>query len=186
MKKGTGPFLVLVLALLFCALDASNARAEDAVLRFGAAGQLFMGPSRGGVLGTLALGIPIAPPFAIEVLGGLAVSPGQDGRGLLRIAVGAALEPQLSERLRLRVALRFAHIHDAPLSALDDHAGPTLAGDPDYGLEHVTALGGAIGLEGRLPELPMIIGGELELLGVVHGGPDGYGALGVYAGYVFE
>jgi hypothetical protein len=180
-----------LLAPAFARADAPPPRAF--VLRVGAGGALLAGPDRLAGVGSLAGLIPIGDHVGIDLIGTLGIDPESGvGRAWVGLAAGVRVDLPL-DAFRPNLALRIAHIHDAPLDAWGNHFGQTLAGDPTYGLGHLTALGGAVGLSWEVPgaDRRCVLGVEVEGLGLVHGhvhhgrSPDAWLSATLSAGWQF-
>jgi hypothetical protein len=191
------------MGLLAISLVASEARAEEAAepdpyarafaLRLGVGAGLRVAPEAFALNGTLAALVPLGDLVVLEVIGGVGSAPGEsvhDTRLWLDLTAGVRIESRTTP-VRAYGSLRVAHLHDAPLHAWGEHTGEALAGDPAHGLGHVTLLGGAAGLVWDVPgtRRHLVLGAELELLGVVHSsldqGPVLFGDLSAHAAWTF-
>lgn len=141
------------------------------MLRIGAGASALPGPDRAGLTGELGVQIPLAEWMSIDVVARLGVDP-WDQQGRIWIALLAGVRGELPlDAWRPYLALRIAHVHDAPLDAWGEHFGETLAGDPSHGLGHLTALGGALGATWEVPgtQRRVVLSAEAEGLGLIHG-----------------
>jgi len=136
------------------------------------------GPSmapRGMILSQLAVALPFADGLGLvwgfEVGGRFGVVPAAGETALAGIEVGVRAETHLAEGLDARFALRVAHIHDAPHAAWLGETGATLAGDPSFGLAHITTGGGALGVAWEVPgtDRRLVLSMEVEVLGRIYG-----------------
>ncbi len=197
------PALVALTTILF--MTAGLAHAEDKAspprdpfarafsLRLGVGAGMRVSPDRFALSGTLAGLIPLGDLVVLEVLAGVGSAPGEDVQSThlwVDLTAGARIETRTTP-VRGYGSIRVAHLHDAPLHAWGDHFGPTLAGDPAHGLGHLTLLGGAAGLAWDVPgtDRQLVVGAELELLGLVHSSghesPALFGDLSAHVAWVF-
>jgi hypothetical protein len=184
-----------ILSLAAALLAPARAHADERafMLRVGLGVAALAGPDRASSVGSLGGLIPVGEAMGIEIIGALGLDPeAQVGRMWIGLSAGVRVDLPL-EAWRPYIAARVAHLHDAPLEAWSRHFGETLAGDPAYGLGHLTALGGGLGVNWALPntERRLWLGAEVEVLGLVHGhahhgrSPDAWIGGSLNAGWQF-
>lgn len=165
------------LAIALMIASPSLALAEDLspgrafALRVGAGADVLVGPDRVAPVVMLSGLLPIGEWASVEIGARVGVDPELElGRAWVGLEAGFRGEIPLLE-WRPYGSLRIAHTHDAPIATWGDHFGESLAGDPNYGMAHLTALGGALGLAWIVPgtEGRLSISWELSAYARVHG-----------------
>lgn len=175
-----------LLALVISIALPCAARADDLspgrafTLRIGAGGDGLVGPDRLAPVVLLSGLLPIGEWAGIEIGARVGVDPELElGRGWVGLEAGFRAEIPLGE-WRPYASVRIAHTHDAPIASWGDHFGESLAGDPTYGMAHLTALGGALGLAWTVPRTEGRLSVSWELSG--YGRAHGHHATGHHGG----
>ncbi len=121
--------------------------------------------------GELLFDLALSDHFGFEIGGRFGVTPSSGGTALVALGLGFRAGMHFAHGLSGQTSVRVLHIHDAPHDAWTDATGATLAGDPTFGLAHVTAAGAAIGIAWELPgtDRRLLLTLDIEVLGRVHG-----------------